>query len=86
MKSLATEGFWRALERLPLDVRRQAQRAYQRFQDDPFHPSLHFKRIDDADNVWSVRIGLGYRAFGLREGEDITWIWIGSHAEYDRRV
>jgi hypothetical protein len=59
MKSLATEGFWQALERLPVEVRSQAQRAFRLFQADPFHPSLHFKRIDDEDNVWAVRVGLG---------------------------
>jgi hypothetical protein len=32
---------------------------------------------------YSVRVGLGYRALGLREGEHVYWFWIGSHAEYD---
>ena len=86
MKSLATEGFWRALERLPVEVRSQAQRAFQLFQADPFHPSLHFKRIDDEDNVWAVRVGLGYRALSLREADRVTWFWIGSHSDYDKKV
>ena len=34
----------------------------------------------------SVRVGLGYRALGVRHGDDILWFWIGSHAEYDRLV
>jgi hypothetical protein len=29
-------------------------------------------------------VSLGYRAVGLLEDEDITWFWIGSHADYDR--
>jgi hypothetical protein len=33
--------------------------------------------------VYSVRIGIGYRALGLRKDEQIYWFWIGSHAEYD---
>lgn len=86
MRSLATAGFWRALDRLPPEARRQAQRAYRTFQNDPFHPSLHFKKIDDEDNVWAVRVGIGYRALGLWQDDSITWIWIGSHAEYDKRV
>ncbi len=32
----------------------------------------------------SVRIGIGYRALGVRKGEEIIWFWIGSHADYDR--
>jgi hypothetical protein len=86
MRSLATEGFWRLLARLPPDARRQAQRAYRLFQDDPFHRSLHFKKIDAENDIWSVRVGLGYRALGLREQDTITWIWVGSHADYDKRT
>jgi len=29
-------------------------------------------------------VTLGYRAVGLLEDDEITWFWIGSHAEYDR--
>ncbi len=36
--------------------------------------------------IYSVRIGLDYRALGVREGDDIVWFWIGSHADYDRLV
>jgi len=34
--------------------------------------------------LWSVRIGLHYRALAIEDDEDLLWIWIGSHAEYDR--
>jgi len=33
--------------------------------------------------VYSVRIGIGYRALGLRDADHVYWFWIGSHAEYD---
>jgi hypothetical protein len=33
--------------------------------------------------IYSVRIGIGYRALGLREEDRVFWFWIGSHAEYD---
>jgi hypothetical protein len=29
-------------------------------------------------------VTLGYRALGLLEGDEIIWLWIGTHAEYDR--
>jgi hypothetical protein len=51
MRSLATGGFWRCLERLPSDVRRQARDAYRQFERDAFHPVLHFKKVDDEQNV-----------------------------------
>jgi hypothetical protein len=27
---------------------------------------------------------LAYRALGLLEDDEITWFWIGTHAQYDR--
>jgi hypothetical protein len=29
-------------------------------------------------------VTLGYRAVGLVEDDEITWFWIGTHAQYDR--
>jgi len=48
---------------------------------DPRHPSLQLKRIDE---LWSVRVGTHYRAIGIDAPNGIQWIWIGSHADYDR--
>jgi hypothetical protein len=59
--------------------------SYQLFRENPSHPSLQFKKIDQP-NIYSVRVGLGYRAIGALEGSDIVWFWIGSHSEYDRLV
>lgn len=68
---------------LPADVRALADKNFALLKSDPRHPSLHFKQIDD---LWSVRIGDHYRALGTGVKEGIYWIWIGSHAEYDRIV
>ena len=82
--SRTTRAFREAFASLPNDVRRQAQRAYRLFLRDPRHPSLRFKKVDEESDVYSVRIGLGYRALGVMEGSIVVWFWIGSHAECDR--
>jgi len=64
----------------------QTRRAYRLFQSDPSHRSLRFKKVHWVENVYSVRIGIGYRALGILEGSTITWFWIGSHADYDRLI
>jgi hypothetical protein len=69
---------------LPDDVRQAARDAYARWRADPFHQGLAFKRVHPTLPLWSVRIGIRWRAVGKREGDTITWFWIGSHAEYDR--
>ena len=84
MRSRATPRFWAAYRELPSETRDLVQKVYRLFRENPKHPSLHFKKVHDRDPIYSARVTLGYRALGLLEDEDITWFWIGSHAEYDR--
>lgn len=83
MKSSVTKEFRKRLNALPSEVQEQAGRAYALWRSNPYHPSLQFKRVSQRQPIYSVRIGLGYRALGLLEGDRIYWFWIGSHAEYD---
>ena len=84
IQSRTTREFREAFASLPNDIRRQAQRSYRLFRAGPRHPSLRFKKVDEESNVYSVRIGLGYRALGVMEDSTMVWFWIGSHAECDR--
>ncbi len=86
MKSQTTRRFRESFARLPKSVQRQARVAYRLFQQNPTHPSLHFKTIQAAGSIYSVRISLDYRALGLREADVMIWFWIGSHADYDKLV
>jgi len=84
MKSQTLPSFWEAYRALNDDIKRRARKAYRIWEENPFHPSLHFKCINREEDVWSVRITLGYRAVGIFEGDTVTWFWIGSHDEYER--
>jgi hypothetical protein len=84
MQSRATRRFWRLLSNLPLDAQRDAKKAYGLFRDNPAHPGLQFKKLEGDENIYSVRIGLDYRALGVMKKDRIIWYWIGGHAEYDR--
>ena len=86
MNSRTTERFWREFARLPAEVQEQARAAYRLFQQNPYHPSLHFRRVHQTEPVYSARVGLHYRAVGVVEGNTIVWFWIGSHAEYDHLI
>lgn len=57
--------------------------AYGLFRENPYHPSLRFRQVHPTRPIYSARISLGYRALGTRDGDDIVWFWIGSHADYD---
>ena len=86
MNSRLTEDFLVHFARLPDRVKADARSAYRRWRDHPWHPALHFKRVHASEPLYSVRIGLGWRALGLLEGDTIYWFWIGSHADYDTLI
>ena len=86
MQSRTTRQFRRLFSELPFDAQRDAMRAYGLFQSNPAHPGLQFKKLEGEDNIYSVRIGLEYRALAVRKDDRIVWYWIGSHSVYDRLV
>jgi mRNA-degrading endonuclease RelE of RelBE toxin-antitoxin system len=83
MISVTTEKFRKALSKLPIDIQEKANCAYKIWLDDPFHPSLHFKRVHPNEQIYSVRVGLYHRALGVKEHDSMIWFWIGSHEEYN---
>ena len=60
--------------------------AYRLFRLDPHHAGLHFKCVHPKRPIYSARVGLGYRALGVLDGDTVVWFWIGSHADYDRLI
>jgi len=84
--SRTTLRFRKALSALPEAVRARARIVYRLFSQDPWHPALQFKQVHPVEPIYSARVGLGYRALAVREGEVVIWFWIRSHAEYDRLI
>jgi hypothetical protein len=82
--SRTSASFRKLFGQLPTDVKRQARQAYRLFLRDPYHPGLRFKSVHPREPIYSVRVGLHYRAVGVRNGNEIVWFWIGAHGEYDR--
>jgi hypothetical protein len=79
----AAKRFWRNFEQLPAEIQQLARDNYQLLQQNPHHPSLHFKRVG---RFWSVRVGSSFRALGVDSPGGILWFWIGPHDEYDRLI
>jgi hypothetical protein len=84
MKSAVLSSFWDAYSSLDESVKQRARKAFRLWIENPFHPPLRFKCINVSENIWSVRVTLGYRAIGVWEGDTVTWFWIGSHDDYER--
>jgi hypothetical protein len=83
VKSRTTAQFRRQFKELPSHSQQQARRAFCLFLKDTHHPSLRFKPVHPTEPIYSARIGLGYRAVGTLQDDEMIWFWIGSHAAYD---
>ena len=85
MRSSRTKDFTKLFIKLPQHIKETAKKNYELWKDNPSHPSLEFKEIIHSQNIWSVRVGIGWRALGVIKPQEskIVWFWIGSHAEYD---
>lgn len=84
MKSATLPSFWTAYNSLDNEIKHRARKAYRLWSENPFHPSLHFKCINDDEDIWSVRITRSYRAVGILSQDTVTWFWIGSHDDYEQ--
>jgi hypothetical protein len=84
MKSATLPSFWDAYQSLDGRTKTSARKAYRLWRENPFHPSLHFKCINDEERIWSVRITRNHRAVGILESDTVTWFWVGSHDDYER--
>lgn len=84
MNSATLPSFWESYRNLNRNTRIQARKVYRLWSESPFHPSLRFKCINREENIWSVRLSLGYRALGILDEETITWFWVGNHDDYEK--
>lgn len=85
MNSKTTARFRKLFAALPADAQRQVRAAYALFKQNPRHGSLQLKRVSSSDpSLYSARVGAHYRALGILEGDTITWIWVGTHEEYNK--
>lgn len=86
MISKTIDRFWKCYLKLPVEIKKQSKNTYKLFLADPYHPSLHFKRVHSKRPVFSIRITKDHRALGLLHNNKIVWFWIGSHSDYDNLV
>ncbi len=84
MISHLDDEFIRVFSKLPERVRLKARKNYKLWKENPAHPSLEFKKVHANNPIYSVRIGMGWRALGVKQHKVMIWFWIGSHKGYDK--
>jgi hypothetical protein len=77
----AASSFWDCYNKLPLNTRNLADKNFQILRDNHTHPSLQFKKVG---KLWSVRVGAHYRALAAPIDGGFLWVWVGTHANYDK--
>ncbi|MEY2864444.1 MAG: hypothetical protein RLY58_2151 [Pseudomonadota bacterium] len=77
----ASSHFWVCYDQLPIEIQQLADKNFLLLKANPSHPSLQFKK---CGKVWSARVGLNYRAIASPIDQGFLWVWIGSHAQYDK--
>ena len=82
MKSKTLDSFWKYYNLLEQNIKIQAQKAFNLWKENPFHPSLQFKCVNSEENIWSIRITRNYRALCFFEKDMVIWFWIGNHDDY----
>ncbi|BBO17898.1 conserved hypothetical protein [Candidatus Brocadia pituitae] len=81
MKHFTSPDFWACYQILPESVQNLADKNFKLLKNNPFHPSLHLKKIG---KYRTVRVGLYYRAIAVEVSNGLLWFWIGPHDEYDK--
>jgi hypothetical protein len=73
MRSVTTERFRKYYDKLPEQIKESAQKAYELWKLNSKHRSLQFKQIHKTQPVYSVRIGLAWRALGVKHKNRISF-------------
>jgi len=78
------KSYWKSYKGLPKKIQRDADRKFDLWKKNPFHPSLNFKCVNTKYNIWSVRVTMDYRALAVRNEKSVIWYWIGDHNKYEQ--
>lgn len=84
MISHLSERFVVCFRKLPIRIKNQARKNYKLWEKDNNHPGLDFKLVGNRKPIYSARISIGWRALGIKNGNEIIWFWVGSHTDYER--
>ena len=83
---LRESSYWDSMEKLPEEVRKQAEKTYNLWRENPKDPMLRFKKIHPSQPIFSFRVGIAYRTIGVESGDKLLWFWVGSFDEFGKGV
>lgn len=69
MKHFASPRFWEAYDKLPLQIRKLADKNFEILKSHPENPNLRLKKVGV---FWSARVGAHYRAIAKDRPEGLV--------------
>jgi mRNA-degrading endonuclease RelE of RelBE toxin-antitoxin system len=79
MKLSFTKSFIKDYQVLPANLQKAADKQLERLAEDPQHPSLNVKKMQDPRNIWEARVTKGYRLTFQLDGEICILRRLGTH-------
>ena len=79
MKILTTKPFDKDFEELPRRIQTLALKKFNILLQNPRHPSLRIKKMEDPREIWEGSITKSYRFTFQREGDTYLLRRIGTH-------
>lgn len=88
-RSIVTPKFRDMLASLPAHIQKEAREGFAAWQRDPALVGWkRLKMMNSTADVFSVEIGLRYRAIGIlsKEHNAVVWVFAGSHETYNNFI
>jgi mRNA interferase RelE/StbE len=79
MKLLLTHSFIRDYQTLPDHLRQTVDKKLELLLNNPHHPSLRIKKMQDPRDIWEGRLSQGYRFTFQMKGEICILRRLGTH-------
>lgn len=79
MEIYRTRSFEHDVIRLPSTVQTRFAKQLDFFLDNPFHPSLHTKKMGGTSDIWEARVTKGYRFTFSVQSQMCVLRRIGTH-------
>jgi mRNA interferase RelE/StbE len=74
-----TRSFEKDYSKLPEKIQNSIDKQLVLLLDNPYHPSLHSKKIKGTPNLWELRISKGYRLSYEMTDDSIIILRAGTH-------
>lgn len=79
MQIYFTKNFKKDYKKLPVNIQKSIDKQIRWLLENPDHPSLNLKKMQDPRDIWEIRVTRGYRLTLQIEDETYILRRVGTH-------